>query len=213
MPIIQHDFENGYHDRLLTRELPNSQRNRNRLRKLLVYQAGGRLLEIGCGKGGFLKMAESHFDIHGLDISQSAVKRIKAYFGDRVDVSNIEQQALPAGEFNVITVFNVLEHLRQPHQVVEKLFHSLAPGGILFGSVPNNFGLVGGIATQLSNFFDRTHISTYPPAAWQQIFQQARFSKVVFFGEVTFGPNASQYCHNRFWPYQSFNLMFLCSKT
>jgi 2-polyprenyl-3-methyl-5-hydroxy-6-metoxy-1,4-benzoquinol methylase len=212
MHIIRHDFENGYHDRILTRERPNSQRNRKRLRQLLLQKTGGRLLEIGCGKGGFLSLAEQHFDVEGMDISQSVINRIKPHFGSRVNVYNIEQQPLPSGEFDVVAVFNVLEHLRQPGQVVDKLFRSLANGGILFGSVPNNFGLVGGLSTRLSNFFDRTHIATFSPAAWNRIFHQAGFSKIRFFGEITIGPNVSQYCQGRLWPYLSFNLMFLCSK-
>ena len=217
MKLIRRHYEEGYHQLFLTREAANSQRNHARLRLLLNYQTGGSLLEVGCGMGGFLRQAESFFNVEGVDVSRAAIEAIRPHFGDRVSVFNIEQRPLsqrllPRGGYAAIAVFNVLEHLHQPARIVEKLYRTLSPGGVLLGSVPNNFGLVGGVNTRLGNFFDRTHISTLPPAAWRRIFQHAGFQQVTFFGEVTLGPNRCRYLSGRFWPYISFNLMFACQK-
>ena len=78
--------------------------------------------------------------------------------------------------------------------------------------MPNNYGLVGGVVTRLSNYVDRTHISTFTPEVWRRLFQQAGFSRVDFFGEVTVGRNRALYVRRRFWPHVSFNLMFVCVK-
>lgn len=205
-------YEEAYYEGPLTREAPNSQRNRTRLAALLKHQPGGRLLEVGCGKGGFLSLAEKYYEVEGIDISQYAINRTKLHFGDRVNVHNIEQQPLGAAEYDVIAAFNVLEHLRQPDKVVEKIFQALSKSGVLFGSVPNNYCLVGGAATLLSNFFDRTHISTFTPDTWERIFRRAGFTRVHFFGEVTAGPNVCRYVYGRLWRYISFNLMFFCDR-
>ncbi len=212
MSLIKRDYEKGYHDGILTREKPNSQRNQNRLRTVLERQPGGRLLEIGCGKAGFLNLAESQFDVEGIDISSTAIETIQPQFGERVCVLNVEQRPLPGSGYHVIAAFNVLEHLHQPEKVVAKLFKALAPGGWLFGSVPNKFGPAGSLHTLLSNIFDRTHISTFTPNTWQRIFRHAGFTTIDFFGELNFGPNHSRYLHGRFWRYLSFNLMFFCQK-
>ncbi len=212
MHLIKRDYEKGYHDGILTREKPNSQRNQNRLQNLLERQPDGRLLEIGCGKAGFLRLAESHFAVEGIDISRTAIEAIQPHFGERVRVLNVEQRPLPGSGYNVIAAFNVLEHIHQPEKVVSKLYKALAPGGLLFGSVPNKFGPAGSLHTLLSNIFDRTHVSTFSPDTWQRIFHHAGFSSIDFFGELNFGPNRSRYLRGRFWRYLSFNLMFFCQK-
>jgi len=212
MSLFKHDYGPGYYSHFLTRVNPNSQRNLNRIKTLLEQKQDGRLLEIGCGKAGFLHMAEKHFEVLGIDISRAAIDAIRPHFGERVSVLNIEQRPLPGGDYDVIAAFNILEHLRQPHKVVEKLVRVLSPGGLLFGSVPNNSGLAGRPGTLLSNFFDRTHVSTFNPPTWERIFQHAGFAKVDLFGELTFGPNHSRYMRGKLWRHLSFNLMFFCTK-
>jgi 2-polyprenyl-3-methyl-5-hydroxy-6-metoxy-1,4-benzoquinol methylase len=212
MSLFKHDYGPGYYNQFLTREKPNSQRNHNRLNTLLAQKPSGRLLEVGCGKAGFLQMAESHFTVTGIDISRAAIDAIRPHFGERVSLLNIEQRPLPGGDYDVIAAFNVLEHLRQPHKVIDKLYRALSPGGILFGSVPNKFGPAGELHTFLSNFFDRTHVSTFTPQTWERIFHHAGFNEVTFFGEVNFGPNRSRYLRGKSWRYLSFNLMFICTK-
>jgi 2-polyprenyl-3-methyl-5-hydroxy-6-metoxy-1,4-benzoquinol methylase len=211
MRLIQTDYEEGYHEGPLYREPPESQRNRGRLALLREYLSGGSLLEIGCGMGGFLRLAEKHFAVEGIDISRHAVNRIKRYFGQRVWQSDIEVQSLSRA-YNVITVFNVLEHMHRPAAVIEKLYNALENGGVLIGSVPNNFGLVGSVSTRAGNYFDRTHVSTFPPEVWRGLFERVGFGTPEFFGEVTITRAHALYLRGRFWPWLSFNLMFVCRK-
>jgi 2-polyprenyl-3-methyl-5-hydroxy-6-metoxy-1,4-benzoquinol methylase len=212
MKLIQSDYENNYHDHFLLREALNSQRNRLRLEALLAYKQSGRLLEIGCGKAGFLRLAGEHFEVEGVEISHHAVEALIPTFGERIRQANIEAHSLPQQRYDVIAAFNLLEHLRQPDRAIQRIFSALNEGGVTIGSMPNNYGLVGGVVTRLSNFVDRTHISTYTPEVWRGLFRQAGFSRVDFFGEVTIGRNRAVYVRRRFWPYVSFNLMFVCSK-
>jgi 2-polyprenyl-3-methyl-5-hydroxy-6-metoxy-1,4-benzoquinol methylase len=212
MSLFKRNYGPGYYENILTREKPNSQRNQNRLNTLMDLKSNGRLLEIGCGKAGFLHLAEGRFDVQGIDISHAAINAIRPHFGERVSVLNVEQRPLPGSGYDVIAAFNILEHLHQPHKVVDKLFRALSAGGLLFGSVPNNFGPVGRLATLLSNTFDRTHVSTFTPETWKRIFSHAGFQKIDFFGELNFGPNRSRYLRGGFWPYLSYNLMFICRK-
>jgi 2-polyprenyl-3-methyl-5-hydroxy-6-metoxy-1,4-benzoquinol methylase len=179
---------------------------------LLKYKLEGSLLEIGCGKAGFLRLADQYFDVEGMDISQYAIQAIRPHFGDRVRVGNIEQHPLPAARYDVIAVFNILEHLRQPNQVIKRLSNALNPGGLVIGSVPNNQSLVGGLVTRIGNFFDRTHVSTFVPGVWQHLFAHAGFNSIDFFGEVTLGRNHCRYLRGQFWPHLSFNLMFICTR-
>lgn len=212
MKLIQDRYDAEYHNNFLMREVSGSQRNRRRLELLREFMPGGHLLEIGCGKAGFLRQAERFFTVAGMDISPHAIEGLREHFGERVSVGNIEEQSLPAGLFDAVAAFNLLEHLRRPGEAIRKIHASLAGGGVAIGSMPNNFGLVGGASTRVTNFFDRTHVSTYPPARWRALFAEAGFRTIQFFGEVTFSRNLCAYLRGPLWPFFSFNLMFVCKK-
>jgi SAM-dependent methyltransferase len=212
MKLIKKDYEQGYHENLLYREAQQSQRNQQRLRLVRERKAGGRLLEIGCGTGGFLRMARERYEVKGLDISKTAIDAIRAEFDERVQQGDLEQDALPVGSYDVIVVFNILEHLHRPAEAVQKLYGALAAGGLLVGSVPNNGGVVGSLVTRVGNYFDRTHCSTFAPERWQRIFHDSGFSPVDFFGEVTIGRNRCHYLTAPSWRQLAFNLMFVCEK-
>jgi 2-polyprenyl-3-methyl-5-hydroxy-6-metoxy-1,4-benzoquinol methylase len=212
MGVRRKQYDRDYYETPAYREIPNSRRNRNRLQEILAYKQGGKLFEIGCGKGGFLKLAERTFDVEGMDISKHAIASIKLFLRKKVRRGNIEEENLASDHYDVIVVFNVLEHLRQPGKVIEKIYHGLTKGGIFIGSVPHNSGLIGRAHTALTNLFDRTHCSTYPPHHWRASFRETGFRKIHFFGEVMLGRNFSLYIRNKFWKYVSFNLMFLCKK-
>jgi hypothetical protein len=82
----------------------------------------------------------------------------------------------------------------------------------MIGSVPNNYGVIGGANTRLGNFFDRTHVSTFTPDTWERIFKHSGFQTIHLFGEITLGRNRCRYLTGHAWPYFSFNLMFECFK-
>lgn len=212
MKLIKRDYSKSYHENLAYRESENSQRNHQRLQALLEHKTGGSLLEIGCGMGGFLRMAEQHFAVEGMDVSSYAVEAMRPHFGERVRVYNVEQRPLPREQYHVIAVFNILEHLRQPNKVIDKISAALQPDGLLIGSVPNNQGVVGGLVTRLGNFVDRTHVSTFTPDVWQRMFNRSGFRSIDFFGEITLGRNRCRYIRRPIWPHISFNLMFVCKK-
>jgi len=112
----------------------------------------------------------------------------------------------------VIAVFNLLEYTTNPYGVIIKLQSSLRKKGMLIGSVPNNFGIIGKTFTYISNLIDKTHRSTYSPNVWNKYFHEAGFEKIIFFGEIPVGRNRNFYIKNKFWRYLSFNLVFICKK-
>jgi SAM-dependent methyltransferase len=202
-----------YFEHFATRENPDSQRNRSRLSALLqARNSGGRLLELGCGMGGFLRLARAYFQVEGLEISAYASRLARDRLGLAVRQGNIETALLPRNAYDVVAAYNILEHLADPPAVLDKIYASLCAGGVLAGSVPNNFALLGGLHTLLTNFFDPTHVSTFTPGRWLDLFHRAGFADVRLFGELLAGPNHCRYVRGRWWAYASFNMMFICKK-
>lgn len=212
MAIVRTKYDKNYFETSFYREAENSQRNQNRLKEILRHKPSGKLLEIGCGKGEFLKLAMGHFDVEGLDVSKYALNSLRKFLGEKVVEGNIEDKIIKASNYDVIVVFNLLEHLRDPRKAIKKLHKSLKKGGVVVGSVPNKFGLIGNMATGVMNFVDRTHHSVHKPDYWHSAFEEAGFEKIYFFGEVLANRNINMYIKNRLWKYFSFNLMFICRK-
>ena len=212
MMFIKRDYDQHYYQNALYREGAHSQRNQKRVAALRQKQKDGVLLEVGCGEGGFLRQAEAFFEVEGMDISPYAVQIAQEHFGEQVQVGNVEQQPLPPSRYDAAAAFNILEHLHAPGQAITHLYDCLKSGGWLIGSVPNNQGLVGGVATRIGNYVDRTHVSTFTPSVWERLFRQAGFRQVIFFGEITLSRNRCWYIYQPWWKAVSFNLMFLCQR-
>lgn len=100
-----------------------------------------KMLDIGCATGDFLAQATSYFDIAGQDRSQYAIEQVKSRFStipaSHFTAGPIEELEFPEASFDCITLWDVIEHLWNPHILLEKIRLWLKPKGILALSTPN----------------------------------------------------------------------------
>jgi 2-polyprenyl-3-methyl-5-hydroxy-6-metoxy-1,4-benzoquinol methylase len=109
-----------------------------RLRLLPPPGPGARLLDVGCGPGAGLAAATSlGYEAWGLDPSPAGVAAARDRFGDRVRLGRLSDRALPEGSFDVVTLFDVVEHLYDPRRLAPDLDAHLAPGGRVLIATPN----------------------------------------------------------------------------
>ena len=112
----------------------------------------GKLLDVGCGDGRFLRYAkEQGFEIWGIDFDKKSVENVKRNLGiDTVFPMSLEEFYEYAKEknlkFDVITFFEVLEHQDKPREFLEMVRGLLKEGGCIAGSVPNRELLFAEIA-------------------------------------------------------------------
>jgi SAM-dependent methyltransferase len=112
---------------------------RKRLRVVRRQRDAGRLLDVGTGDGHFLAVAGEVFDALGAEPSLAGCRRA-AGRGVRVQHGTLADLDLPAGAFDVVTLWHVLEHLPYPVTELERVRHLLAPHGHLIVAVPNERG-------------------------------------------------------------------------
>jgi SAM-dependent methyltransferase len=211
--MIRRAYDRSYFDSALFRTTAASPRNHKRLQLVLAHRpGGGALLEIGCGKGHLMQVAGFHFEVEGLEVSEHATREIDPELRERISIGDVEHFDLPEDRFDVVVAFNVLEHLEAPAAVLTKIARALKPGGILVGSVPLNYSLVGRVHTALTCIFDRTHCSTLTLGQWRHAFNAAGFAGQDLFGEIQAGPNHAVYVRGPLWPYISPNLMFILTR-
>jgi SAM-dependent methyltransferase len=98
----------------------------------------GRLLDVGCATGLFLNdMRSKGWTCYGVEPSISAAAYASNHFGLDVFVGRLEEAHYPEASFDLITLWDVLEHTPNPRQVLEKSAILLKPGGTLFINIPN----------------------------------------------------------------------------
>lgn len=96
-------------------------------------------LDFGCGGGNHLEAIQKkhpNWKLHGLDMSEKACEEARSK-GFEVTCVTAEDAVLPENHFDHIYMSHVVEHLHDPKQVLEKLYHALKPGGTLIVSTPN----------------------------------------------------------------------------
>jgi len=98
---------------------------------------GGRLLDVGCGNGGFLMLAQqAGWQVEGLDFDADAVLTARSR-GLTVRHGGTEVLDGEHDRFDVITLCHVIEHVHDPRSVLCRLHSLLKPGGTLWLDTPN----------------------------------------------------------------------------
>ena len=112
-----------------------------RYRWAATLAAGRRVLDAGCGTGyGAETLARAGAEsVAAFDISLEAIENARARAGALVDFSVGELARLPYRErsFDLVTCFEAIEHVEDPHAALDELRRVLEPGGLLLISTPN----------------------------------------------------------------------------
>lgn len=92
-----------------------------------------RLLDVGCGKGFFVKACrDTNIDATGIDLSSSAIEYARNTLGLALHEGTIEDRAGVLGLFDVVTFWATIEHLPDPLRTLRTIRTVLKPGGLLF---------------------------------------------------------------------------------
>lgn len=102
------------------------------------YKQSGALLDMGCSSGAFLESLKGEpWKLYGIEMSAEVARTAEARSGAQVFVGDILDAPFPRESFDVITCFDVLEHLYEPRRVMARVGEWLKPGGIFYILVPN----------------------------------------------------------------------------
>ncbi len=101
--------------------------------------SGNRLLDVGCGNGGFLKhFQERGWAIYGVDFSPEAISSAKKLLSvDTLYQGELRDCHFKDESFNVITMYHLLEHVYDPIATLEEARRILKEDGLLVLRMPN----------------------------------------------------------------------------
>lgn len=128
------------------------------------------LLEVGCGPGKFLKLAQqAGFEVSGVDLGEDLVRQAREQTGGNIVCGEFMTQPFDR-RFDVVAMLDLIEHLPDPLAAVRRAYDLLNPGGSLVVYTPNHGGITtrvadlayrlsgGAVAGPVAEIFDCLHV-------------------------------------------------------
>jgi SAM-dependent methyltransferase len=139
LPAEMHEHYTDSYDKLISAAGENSPHRWGFRREALArVKQSGALLDLGCSSGAFLQsMRGNDWNLFGIEMSEESARKAQERSGANVFVGDILDAQFAPASFDVITCFDVFEHLYEPRQVVARIAEWLKPGGIFYVLVPN----------------------------------------------------------------------------
>ena len=104
---------------------------RARVELLASLVGHGRLLDVGCAAGFFLHAASERYEVTGVEVSAFAAQYAREQFGLPVFTGELADAPLEPAAFDVVTLWDVVEHVRDPRAVLDEVARVTRPGGVL----------------------------------------------------------------------------------
>ncbi len=112
----------------------------------------GKYMDIGCGGGGMLYYAQKDgWNVKGLELSPVLARLVSEKLGVDVDVANFLEYVRDEGEYDLVSLRHVLEHLTDSISAMKNISRLLKPDGYAHLEFPN----INGISFRLKRFLTR----------------------------------------------------------
>jgi SAM-dependent methyltransferase len=157
-----------------------------------VTGRSGRLLDMGCGLGYFLKVLDPHtsWQGYGCEVSAAAVRYAREALGlPRVACGRLEEADFPERSFDVITMWDLIDHILHPDPLVQRCHSLLKDDGICFIRTPNApvqlfrarlRRRVRGMKPHLPYLQARDHMHLYSAHGIRALLERNGFGRVEF---------------------------------
>ncbi|MEI6349002.1 MAG: class I SAM-dependent methyltransferase [Bacteroidota bacterium] len=118
----------------------------------------GKILDIGCGNGGFLASVHKRgkYQLFGIEMDGKAAQRAQQHPEINLTIGAFNSTSFPNHSFDLITLFHVFEHLENPSETLDSIGYLVKKDGYLIISFPN-------IASRQSRRFTSNWLHLDPP--------------------------------------------------
>jgi SAM-dependent methyltransferase len=140
-----------------------------------------RILDVGCGTGANLLMLSKYGDAEGVDVSEDALAFCRERGLDKVKLGAGEELPYEDGTFDLVTAFDVVEHMDDDLAGLKEMRRVLRPGGHVLLFVPA-FMFLWGVQDDVSN-----HRRRYRLSELRRVLEEAGFEiERTTYANITF---------------------------
>ncbi len=147
-----------------------------------ILRPGQKILDVGAGGGEFVFLLQKlGWDAHGLEPNLGYGSYAAEELGVPIEIGFAETTEIPPQSFDVITLYHILEHFRDPAAILCRIREWLRDDGTLVIEVPN----VEAVCQAPSHVFHRAHLYNFNPQTLELFCRQCGFSieKTVLAGD------------------------------
>lgn len=153
-PIAEYYTDPGYHDLAYWSYEAQAERALRRILDGIVSVVGKpdsrSLLEVGCGPGRFLRMAqEAGFEVSGVELNGGNAAEACQRTGGAPIFCEDFMSMRPGRQYDVIAMLDLIEHLPDPLAALRRSYELLKPGGYIAIYTPNHSGITTRVADLL----------------------------------------------------------------
>jgi 2-polyprenyl-3-methyl-5-hydroxy-6-metoxy-1,4-benzoquinol methylase len=142
---------------------------------------GKKLLDFGCGVGGLCRVA-GEYGIQATGIEPDVVARDRACKSGSLEAyANLGslREAQPDAKFDIVTIWDVIEHLREPWKELKELATVLRPDGWLLLSTMNAGSLRATVERERwTNMINPTHFYYFTRRSLRSMFERSGFTSI-----------------------------------
>jgi SAM-dependent methyltransferase len=164
--------------------------NMSQFLKNLPYKnpKGKKILDLGCGTGEFLFVVKNlGYEAYGVDFNEKAINIAKNLLGIENVYSDDVLRFLEdkKEEYDVITAFEIIEHLNDPKKLLELVYQALKPGGYFALSLPNRERYFGRIDPKIESWdFPYQHLTRWNLNSLKRFIKTHGFEIVITKKEI-----------------------------
>lgn len=154
------------------------QTSQRRLAHLEQYIAPGKLLDVGCATGFFMDEAHKRgWTVEGLDVSSFGVEYARSHFKLNAQVGALTTLNLPAESYDLVTMWDVIEHVPDPTAYITEAARVLRSGGVISLATPDVDSLPARLAGRRWVGFklSEEHVYYFSVKTLSQMLEQAGF--------------------------------------
>lgn len=158
-----------------------------RIKKIRSYVKSGEFLDIGSSFGGFISRASKYFNVYGIELSKYSSDYAINHYGFDIFNGSFMDYPTQENKFDVITMIELIEHLKNPTETIQKCKLLLKENGLLVIQTADMNAHQALNAGSNYHYYLPGHVSYFTEESLKLLLNNCGFKDIKIFRPVDFG--------------------------
>lgn len=179
--LIIKGYSEGSDENFISQAEGRERTFRRQLNFINNYTVKGNLLDIGTAGGSFLKVAkEDGWSVEGIEPNKWLCEWGFKNYGIKIKQGVLKDYKFPSNNFDLITLWDVLEHTSDPRSVLKECCRILKPGGTILINYPDVDTIIHKLMGRRWIFYLSVHLYYFTPKTLTKMLENEGFKPLIF---------------------------------